>query len=284
MKPEVFRLNFDVETTHWWFVARRTIFRQIIAEVLRPSPETIVVDVGCGTGGNTAALADDYHCVGIDPSAEAIELARGRYPHLRFITGQAPEDLGDLARRARLFLLTDVLEHVADDRGQVSRLMAAASPGAYFLLTVPANMAMWSPHDEGHGHYRRYDRERFEQLWRDLPAKRLLLSHFNTRLYHVVRLRRALNRRLGRSSGRAATDIELPSPLANRVLRRIFSGEGQVLRDLLRGRRRWGYPFGVSLIALIRRETGKILPPQKPVPAAAGQDDPAAEPMIAGHA
>ena len=40
----------------------------------------------------------------------------------------------------------------------LSGLLAAAAPGAYFLLTVPADESLWSEHDESFGHYRRYDR------------------------------------------------------------------------------------------------------------------------------
>ena len=44
----------------------------------------------------------------------------------------------------------------------LSELLAAASPGCYFLLTVPADPSLWSEHDESFGHYRRYDRARLE--------------------------------------------------------------------------------------------------------------------------
>ena len=50
----------------------------------------MIVDVGCGTGANIAAMAEDYTCVGIDPSREAIELARSRFPGGRFVCGPRP--------------------------------------------------------------------------------------------------------------------------------------------------------------------------------------------------
>ena len=71
-----------------------------------------------------------------------IELARQRFPEVQFLTGRAPDDLGDLARQARLFTMMDVLEHVDDDRALFAELLAAATPGSYFLLTVPADMAL----------------------------------------------------------------------------------------------------------------------------------------------
>ena len=156
--PEIFRLNFEIELKHWWFRARREILRKLIAQVTPPSPDTLLVDIGCGTGANIGALAEDYACVGMDLSPQAIRLARSRFRKVRFLCGTSPEDLGGALQKARLFLFTDVLEHVADDRGLLAPFIEAAAPGTWFLITVPADMTLWSPHDEHHGHYRRYDK------------------------------------------------------------------------------------------------------------------------------
>jgi hypothetical protein len=147
-----------------------------------------------------------------------------------------------------------VLEHVQDDRGLLSSLAAVAKPGAYFVLTVPAGMALWSPHDESHGHYRRYERNGLEALWSDLPLAPHLVSHFNTRLYPLIRAARIFARLSGRSLGRANTDLALPPSWINAALRRIFAGEARRLVSVLRGDRRRGYPFGVSLLAVLRRQ------------------------------
>ncbi len=283
MGPELFRLNFEVEPKHWWFVARRRIFREIISEVLSPSMGTTIVDVGCGTGGNIGALSGEYRCVGIDPSAEAIELARSRYPQVEFLRGEAPEGLGLVARQAKLFLVTDVLEHVPDDVGLLTRLVAAAAPGAYFLLTVPAEESLWSPHDAAHGHQRRYDREGFEALWRGLPLVPLMVSHFNARLYRLVKLRRAWSRWRDRSGVEAASDIRLPPPPVNRLFEQVFSGERKVLKDLLRGQRRRGYRLGVSLIALVRKPVSQVRPSEWLEDLGTDRREPAAEEIAAGH-
>src|SRR6185503_12431523 len=129
--------------------------------------------------------------------------------------GFAPHDLGDVVETARLFLLMDVLEHVPDDFELFSELLAAANPGSYFLVTVPAHLALWSPHDVAFGHYRRYDQERLEAVWKGLPVTVRLCSYYNSRLYPVVRSVRAVNRLLGRSSGAVGTDFKLPSPAVN---------------------------------------------------------------------
>jgi hypothetical protein len=145
----------------------------------------------------------------------------------RLIAGSVPSDLGELAGQARLFLLTDVLEHVGDDFAMLSELLAAASPGCCFLLTVPADESLWSEHDESFGHYRRYDRARLEQVWAGLPAKTLLISYFNTRLLPLVRLVRAWNHRRGHAAGRAGTVFWAARPAGQRAADGHFRRRGR---------------------------------------------------------
>lgn len=264
MQREQFQINFDTELAHWWFVARRQILTGLIETVLPKSRHATIVDIGCGTGGNIGSLASQYRCVGIDPSPVAIEFARNRFANVEFLCGHAPDDLGSVAAQADLFLMTDVLEHVPDDFDLLSRVLAAARPGCYVLVTVPADMSLWSRHDESHGHFRRYDRERLARVSRGLPVSVLLESHYNTRLYPLVKMARIWNRLRGRTTGPADTDVKLPPRLVNRVLARIFAGEGRVLRQVLSQRRGHGYEYGVSLVTLLRKEAGPSEPRRKP--------------------
>jgi SAM-dependent methyltransferase len=264
MQTAQFELHARIEERHWWFVARRRIMRSVVEKVLKPDGSSTVVDVGCGTGANLAALADGYRCVGIDTSPEAIELAARRFPSVQFLCGMAPGDLGEVVDTARLYLLMDVMEHVHDDFELLSELLAAAAPGSCFLITVPAHLSLWSPHDVAFGHYRRYDRDRLMAVWKGLPVSVKLCSYYNARLYPLVRSIRAVNRLLRRSSGAEGTDFKLPAPAINQFLEQTFAGESRTLLDVLDGKRRQGYRTGVSLMALIQREPGKIQVRQKP--------------------
>ena len=179
MQTAQFQLHAEIEERHWWFVARRRIMRQIVREVLPPvarRPAVTVLDVGCGTGGNIAALAEDYRCVGIDTSAEAVALATQRFPRVEFVCGQAPKDVASLMPDVRMVLLMDVLEHVPDDVGLLGSLARAAVPGTYFLITVPADPRLWSGHDVAFGHYRRYEPQGLRGVWSNLPLASVL--HF----------------------------------------------------------------------------------------------------------
>ena len=253
MQAAQFQTNFETEQVHWWFAARRNILGSLVRHLVPPSHEQLVVDVGCGTGGNLNSFSHDYSCLGADPTPEAIALARLQFPHLELICGEAPEALGEQARRASVYLMTDVLEHVQRDAELLRRVVEYARPGAFFVLTVPAHMSLWSPHDVSHGHYRRYTRQEFAALWQGLPVHQLMLSHYNTRLFFVIKAVRLLNRLRDRSSGRAGTDIYVPTPWLNRFLTWLFQGERDRLLRMLRGRTTSSYPFGVSLLAVLRK-------------------------------
>src|ERR1700682_110009 len=222
MQSAQFQLHAEIEDRHWWFVARREILRRVVRAVVPPDADNIVLDVGCGTGANLGALAADYTCVGIDTSAEAIRLAKQRFPHIELRTGFAPHDVRDVLAKARLVLLTDVLEHVPDDFELFSSIFSATQPGTYFLVTVPADLALWSEHDVSFGHYRRYDLARFRPVWDGLPARVVLASYYNSRLYPLVKLVRWWNRRRHKSSGQAGTDFRLPSGPVNRILETVL--------------------------------------------------------------
>ncbi len=264
MNDDQYYLHRDIEERHWWFVGRRMIMRRLLARVLPPAKESLVIDVGCGTGANLAFLEGAYSCLGIDDNRLAIALARSRFGRLEFLCGVAPDDVGERWQQARAILLMDVLEHVEDDFLFFSKLLAGLSPGAHVLVTVPAMPSLWSPHDEAFGHYRRYDIPRLTKLWEDLPVTAPLVSFFMARLYPAVKLVRTLSRWRGQSWGRAATDFRLPREPWNRLLTRLLAGESRRLERALDRPQPHGYRRGVSLLALLRREPGAMLPRSKP--------------------
>jgi len=276
MQSAQFQLHAEIEDRHWWFVARREIFRRVIRAVVPPGQGHVVLDVGCGTGANLGALAADYTCVGIDTSAEAIRLAGERFPHVEYRQGFAPHDVRDVLPRASLVLLSDVLEHVPDDFELFSSIFAATRPGTHFLVTVPADLSLWSRHDESFGHYRRSDLQRFQRVWDGLPVRVELVSYYNSRLYPLVKLVRWWNRRQGKASGAAGTDFNLPPKNLNRILEITMAGESRRLLRLLADQDAQPFRSGVSLMALVEREPGRCKPRAKPAELQADYFDPRA--------
>jgi SAM-dependent methyltransferase len=268
-------LHAEMEERHWWFLGRRRILRALLARLLPPGEERLVVDVGCGTGGNAGALADEYRVVGIDTAETAIQLARTKFVGPRFWCGRLADLPPNVDAGAEAYLLTDVLEHVADDFLLLSTLLARCPEGAYVLITVPAHEYLWSGHDEALGHYRRYDVARLEATWQGLPVSVRLLSYFNARLYPVVRVTRWLSRLSRRSYGAMGTDLRVPPGPVNRLLAVYFGGESRTLVGALEGWRGRPYRTGSSLVAVLRVEREGTVPRTKP--AGTAPDHPVAE-------
>lgn len=260
MNAEVLRLHAEHERRHWWFLARRRIVTALVRELIPPSQDRLIADVGCGTGGTVVALAREYQCIGIDTSPDAIAIARTSFPECTFLLGEVPDDLGDAAARADLFLLMDVLEHVRDDIALFSSLMAAAKPGALALITAPADPGLWSSHDVAHMHYRRYTPDLMAGLWEGLPITPLLFARLNTRLYPLVRAARALRRVGARDARAAGTDLSMPPALLNRLLTAVFASESATLVRRLRAGAVAPDGRGVSLLAVVRRDAGPLSP------------------------
>lgn len=262
MQTAQFHVHADTEERHWWFLGRRAIFRSLLLRAVPPSRQRLVLDVGCGTGGNTAAFADLYTCIGIDPSAEAVAFARERFPGIDFRRGLAPQDCRDLLAEADVVLLLDVLEHVPDDFALVSQLLAGMKPGAYLFIAAPGDPALWGPHDRGFEHERRYSLPRFRLLWEGLPVEEKLCSALNARLWIIAKLSRFLSRLRGKALGPGQTDLSLPPAPVNAALARVFAGEAGRLHRAWDGGR--PYRHGVSVFAVLRRGSQEIIPRQRP--------------------
>lgn len=259
MTVDVYRIHAEVEATHWWFAGRRAVFEALACECLAPQHQPLVVDIGCSIGNNAALRVLGRRYVGVDPAPDAIRFAQQSHPREQFVCGTVGDrEVDRHVGEADLIMLTDVLEHVADDRELLGRIVAVMRPGSQLLITVPADQTLWSSHDEALGHYRRYSRDELERLWNDLPVSVLLTSHFNARLYPLVKLVRTFNRWRGSSFGAANTDLKMTRRPMNWLLEKLFAGERRRLLTLLRGERGSGYRRGVSLIAILRRDEGHL--------------------------
>ncbi len=109
----------------------------VVAEV--PPPLGRVLDVGCGSGGVGRSLraAGATHLVGVEILPEAAEAAREVHDVVH--VGPIGELLehGEIDGPFDLFVLYDVLEHIADPGAVLRGLRPLAAPGARVHVSVP---------------------------------------------------------------------------------------------------------------------------------------------------
>ncbi len=241
MEAHVYERMAELDTAHWWFVARRDILQSLIERVVRPPPNARILEIGCGTGHNLEMLArfGTVEANELDPKAR--ELASARLGHA--VQSAALPNL-TLYPDAHfdLVALLDVLEHVRDDAAALEAIRTRLKPGGKLLISVPANPWMWSAHDVSHHHHRRYRRAQLARVAREAGYEIVLISPFNTLLFPLIAIARLAGKLIGRES---ADDAMPPKPI-NALLRTIFALEAPLIG-------RFPLPFGVSLAAVLRR-------------------------------
>jgi len=241
MDRDVYARMAELEDNHWWFKARRRIVSDIIARKIKPSDNALILEAGCGTGGNLAMLTKFGEVSGFEPDAEARGWVAEK-SKLDIKNGFLPNNLSYGHKKFDLIVALDVLEHVEEDQDSMQTLLALLKPGGALLVTVPAFPFLWSKHDELHHHKRRYTRAGLKNILTDAGGQIEMLGYFNTFLFPLVAGLRMLKKLIGKDQGH---DDAMPSAWLNACLRTIFASERYVL-----GRIRM--PVGVSLLAIAR--------------------------------
>ena len=229
----------EIEWSHWWFLGRRAILRDVLARHVGPRAE--ILDVGCGAGALIPSLRELGTVTAMDTSAEALDYCQPLFPGVTFLKGIVPDDLPP-GRQYGLVTAFDVIEHIDDDVAALASLRDVLAPGGRLVCTVPAYQWMWSPHDDLNDHKRRYTarllRSRLEAAGFTVDK----LSYFNTLLFPVVAFLRVFRRHVLRKT-EPSSDFELPAPPVNRALAALMGSERFMLR-------KGSLPFGVSIVAV----------------------------------
>lgn len=154
-----------------------------ILRLIRPHLHGDGVEVGCGYGQYTRALALHVRrllAVDCDPQClEGLEdcPTNVRTSRADLTTAAFSERVGPASFDVAICL--NVLEHIPDDVAALRSLWQVLRPGGSLCLLVPAHQRLFGPMDVLAGHHRRYSRKRL--CWRLGAAgfKVLQLRYFN---------------------------------------------------------------------------------------------------------
>jgi SAM-dependent methyltransferase len=252
MEIAEYRRLREQEQGYWWHVGKRALISAMLRWGVPPDANRRGLDIGCGAGGNLPHLAAYGRFFGTEVTAELygpgmelperpVVLARGEA--LPFADGSLS-----------ICTFFDVLEHVEREDDLLGEVHRVLRPGGWVFLSVPAYPFLWSEHDVSLHHFRRYVRTTLVAALRRNRFTLVRATYAFASTFPGVAAVRLLKRAFARPGGPPQTSyVTTPEPL-NSLLIRVLELEAKWLA--------WGdLPFGTSLFALARKESGGAAPP-----------------------
>ncbi len=232
-----------LEDPLWWNTGRKSIIRSFLKAEGKPARK--IMDIGCGSGINFDVLSEFGTVVGIDRSSRLAKRARDRgiAEHVYEEDVFNLKDMGEVD----LFTLFDVLEHMEDDSGFLTKLGKSSNHHS-LLISVPACPFLFSEHDRLLHHQRRYSRAMLEEVLSKNGYQIIKMSYFMFLLFPFILLARG-EEKIAAMLGRRKTTVRLgvvPGWL-NSILTKVLQ-----LETIISGP--FSFPFGLWLFVLARHE------------------------------
>jgi 2-polyprenyl-3-methyl-5-hydroxy-6-metoxy-1,4-benzoquinol methylase len=155
-------LEFEYVGNELALFAEASRWKMYLSAQLRPFLGVEVLEVGAGIGATTGLLCSpaQQRWVALEPDSRLATLAVQRFstdPAWRACQVRIGTlDVVPASEQFDSILYVDVLEHIEDDAGEVSRAAGHLKPGGHLVVLAPAHQSLFSPFDAAIGHFRRY--------------------------------------------------------------------------------------------------------------------------------
>jgi ubiquinone/menaquinone biosynthesis C-methylase UbiE len=255
MQTEDYEYLYRLEENFWWFAGMREITATLLDPFLPPGAR-LILDAGCGTGGNLewlARYAGNGHVVGIDLISTAIDFCRKR--NREGLVQASATDLPFADESFDLITSFDVLVQIpgrgADDQAMREMFRVLKSGGVAFVRGA-AYEWMKSGHDRALGTVRRYGLYELREKLKRAGFEILRETYANSLLFPIVAIRRLLLKRLS-LAGKGSDVKPLPKNLQwiNRAMTSALLWEAKRLRNPSAK-----LPAGLSAICVAKRPNG----------------------------
>lgn len=245
-----------IENTHWWFVSRRLLIKELFIKLgvnKKIGKNAKGLDIGCGTGGNLKLL-NEYcpEVIGVDLSKFALKLAREKLPKQNFVYGDANQ-LSSLFKKESFDLVTifNVLYHqwILNELNVLKQVFTILKPKGYLVVTEPAFSILKRRHDIQDMGRRRYRLGFFKEQLKKAGFLTLVETYFNA-LSFIPAFILALTNRLNSNKDEVSQaesrigELQLPNIVLNQILLKLMTTERKIIKLV------GSLPFGVTLLCI----------------------------------
>ena len=235
------------ERKYWWHQGRLHLMDELINAYAPKKDMYTILEVGCGTGENMSHLKKYGKVTGIDFSKEAIGFCKQRgveNVYLEDINNIQNEKLLKMKGRFDIIFALDVLEHIQDDVGAMSKIREYLGPDGVFITAVPAHKFLWSEHDESLHHKRRYHSLELKRKLADAGFIVVKKSYFIFTFFPIIVLYRFWGNIFGKSAYPKTSYVILPD-FINYLFYRLLKFEATLIKY-------FDLPVGVTIVAVAK--------------------------------
>lgn len=256
MQTEDYQYLYDLEAHFWWFAGMREITAALLDPLVAEKRDSVILDAGCGTGGNLEWLrryVGNGGIVGLDFVNTALRfcqqsgqrlLVQASATHLPFA-----DEVFDVVTS---FDVLVQLPGVGADEQAIREMYRVLKPGGIAFVRAAAYAWMKSEHDAALDSQRRYTLGELQRKLERAGFKIRRATYANSILLPVVMMRRLVLKRWGLVG--AGSDVKpLPPQLQglNVWLERVLLAEAHWLRRSLHR-----LPCGLSAICVAEKLRG----------------------------
>ena len=225
-------LTYLAEQSHFWFRGFRSFMRPEVERALRGIAAPVIVDCGCGTGGNVAWLQEFGATYGFDLTWNGLVFARrmGRTGLARASIGAIPltSECADLATSFDVFqCLPEPIEQDA-----IREMWRILKPGGHVVMNVAALEILRGHHATLSEEVRRYTPARLRAVIEGAGFRIERLTYVHASLFPLMLPVRVVQR--WRSGGNEIPagefDITVPPAPINAILTAALQLEAAALR------------------------------------------------------
>jgi SAM-dependent methyltransferase len=255
MQNEDYEYLNDLEERFWWFAGMREISASLLDPLLSGG-KSLILDIGCGTGGNLKWLAryvGSGEIVGIDIAPKALEFCR--IHNHRMLTQASATDLPFAAELFDLVTSFDVLVQIPGenaDQQAINEMHRVLRPGGIAFVRTAAYRWMRSGHDRALSTQRRYNLEELKSKLETAGFTILRSTYANSILLPVAALHRLFLKPLGLVD--RGSDVKPLPPSLQWLNQSFVSALGWEARRLRNPQAK--LHVGLSAICIVKKPAG----------------------------
>ena len=222
MDQSIYKRYRDHANEHWWWEARKDIFKGIIENNTQKKSNIHILDYGSGSGVYLNFLKSYGKVSAFEPDFKSLNHIK------KFFNVDTYLHLGEIKEKFDIILLADVLEHIKDPNGALKQIKKFLTKDGYIIITVPAHQFLYSKKDILLQHYRRYSKNLLINQLENNNLSINYISYYNFFLSPIIVIATIIFKII------KLNHINLvekkPNALINNILKKIFSFEGNFIK------------------------------------------------------